>query len=205
MRVLFVHGLGRTPVSLTGLALQLRRAGHRPSSFGYVPALESWNGLIGRLWQRLEQLGEARSDYAVIGHSLGGILLATALQQWPRAWQPPIHLITLGTPTRVPRLAKIALRLRALRFLAGQAGAKLGEDQTFRVLERLPCPWTAICGSRGWGEILSPFAGEANDGVLAADEAWSPMSTERIEVRATHTFMMNCRAAHKSVLQSLDD
>jgi pimeloyl-ACP methyl ester carboxylesterase len=205
MRVLLVHGLSRTSVSLSGLALQLRWAGHRPSSFGYVPMLESWDGLICRLRQRLEELAEARSDYAVIGHSLGGILLATALQQWPRARQPPIHLITLGTPTRVPRLAKIALRLGAFRFLTGQAGAKLGDDRTFRVLESLPCPWTAICGSRGWGGIWSPFAGEANDGVLSKSEAFSPNSTARLEVHATHTFMMNCRAVHKSVLQSLDD
>jgi hypothetical protein len=203
MRVLLVHGLGRTPVSLSGLAVKLRRAGHQPMLFGYLPALASWDGMIGRLRGRLEQLAATRSHYAVIGHSLGGILLATALQEWPRERQLPILLITLGTPTRVPRLATIALRLGAFRVLTGQAGAMLEDDRTFRVLETLPCPWIAISGSRGWHGAWSPFAGEANDGVLSKREAFSPNSTARLEVHATHTFMMNCREVHKTVIESL--
>ena len=184
MRVLLVHGLGRTPVSLLGLALQLRLAGHRPSFFGYLPALETWDDVIGRLRGRLERLAAARTDYAVVGHSLGGILLATALQEWPRERQRPIRLVTLGTPTRVPRLARVAARLRAFRVLAGQAGAKLLDDRTYRVLETLPCPWTAISGTRGWLGTWSPFAGEANDGVLSRGEVWSPMSTARPRSRS---------------------
>lgn len=205
MRVLLVHGLGRTPVSLFGLALRLRLAGHQPSFFGYMPALESWDDVIGRLRGRLERLLQARTDCAVVGHSLGGILLATALQEWPRDRQFPMRLVTLGTPTRVPRIARVAARVRAFRLLAGQAAAKLVDDRTFLVLETLPCPWTAISGSRGWLGTWSPFAGETNDGVLSLNEVWSPTSTARHEVRATHTFMMNCSAVRRIVMESLVD
>ena len=47
MLVLLVHGLGRTPLSLFGLASALRRAGHRTRFFAYSPTFESLPRIVG--------------------------------------------------------------------------------------------------------------------------------------------------------------
>ena len=53
MQVLLVHGLGRTPLSLVGLALDLRRWGHQPRLLGYVGALERYDAIVRRVRRRL--------------------------------------------------------------------------------------------------------------------------------------------------------
>ena len=49
MRVLLVHGLGRTPVSLHGLARALKRANHSTRLFGYYAFAEHYDRIRLRL------------------------------------------------------------------------------------------------------------------------------------------------------------
>mgnify|MGYP003489245891 CR=1 FL=1 len=53
MRVLLVHGLGRTPASLWGLSRALREAGHEPGFVGYVAAVERFEAIRSRVRRRL--------------------------------------------------------------------------------------------------------------------------------------------------------
>jgi len=75
MRVILVHGLARTPLSLAGLARDLRRSGHRTDLVAYSGALESYAGIVARVRRRLEATAAARDPYALIGHSLGGLIV----------------------------------------------------------------------------------------------------------------------------------
>ena len=49
MRLLLVHGMGRTPLSLARLARFLRREGHDVERLGYVAAVESFEEFFARL------------------------------------------------------------------------------------------------------------------------------------------------------------
>src|SRR5262245_34215628 len=82
LQALFVHGMGRTPLSGWPLLRSLRRAGLATSSFGYVVLLEDFEQIRQRLASRIAALG-ARGDYVLIGHSLGGVLLRAALNSLP--------------------------------------------------------------------------------------------------------------------------
>ena len=119
MRVLLIHGLARTPLSLLGLARDLRRTGHRPELVAYFGALESYRGIVGRVRRRLEAAALRGEPYAVIGHSLGGVIVRAALDQWPATWPLPRHLVMLGTPNRVPRLARRFHSWWAYRLVKG--------------------------------------------------------------------------------------
>ena len=110
MRVLLVHGLGRTPASLALLHRALRRAGHAPASFAYYAFAQSYEGIRRRLVAQLQTWAAAPDPVALIGHSLGGLLLRHALADVPTL--PVHHLIMLGTPNRPPRRA-----VRAIRWL----------------------------------------------------------------------------------------
>ena len=56
MRVLLIHGLARTPLSLLGLARDLRRAGHRTELVAYSGALESYQGIVTRVRRVVHRL-----------------------------------------------------------------------------------------------------------------------------------------------------
>src|SRR5512138_3517547 len=104
MIVLFVHGMGRSPLSGWPLLHRLRRAGMKTGSFMYVPAFERFDSIVTRLTNRIERLA-ATGSYVVIGHSLGGVLLRAALNALPHDTARPRHVYLLGSPVLPSRLA----------------------------------------------------------------------------------------------------
>jgi hypothetical protein len=68
MRVILVHGMARTPLSLLGLARDLRRAGHHTELVAYSGALESYLGIVGRVRRRLLAAARGGEPYAAVGH-----------------------------------------------------------------------------------------------------------------------------------------
>ena len=189
MRVLLVHGLGRTVLSMVPLAAYLRLHGHSPSFFSYCAAVERWEAIRSRLGRRLVDMDSAGPDYVLVGHSLGGLLLADALGELSTRISPQ-HLFTLGMPMRPPRLIITALRFRLYRLLVGEAGHRLSASSSYQFTP-LPCQWTAVCGTAGWQRSpWLPF-NEPNDGLLALSEAYSPTATETMPVASLHTFIMN--------------
>jgi hypothetical protein len=198
-----VHGLGRTPLSLVGLARDLRRSGHRPRLLGYLGALESYEAIVRRVRRRLLAAAETREPYAAIGHSLGGLILRAALAEWPGDLPPPRCVVMLGTPSRTPRLAQRFRRWRLYRWVNGEAGQLLAQPDYFADLPMLTVPCTVIAGTKGWPRAISLFAGEPNDGVVAVNETRLGPPGTVIEVPASHTFMMNNRQVRALVREVL--
>ncbi|WP_265949935.1 esterase/lipase family protein [Dechloromonas sp. A34] len=82
MQALFVHGMGRSPLSGWPLLRQLQRAGLKTATFGYLVSVDDFSSITARLVSRIEQLA-AGGDYILIGHSLGGVLLRAAVGALP--------------------------------------------------------------------------------------------------------------------------
>ena len=201
MHILLVHGLGRTPLSFVALSAALRRHGHTPHLFGYVAAVESWQRILRRLRMRLYRLAEADSEYALVGHSLGGVLIATALSEpWPSDLARPLQVITLGTPVRPPRLARTASRYAPFELFTGEAGRKLCEVRTYDALESPRFTWTAIYGTAG--PRLRVFGNAPNDGLVAASETQTD-AADCFEVTALHTFLPSHARSRALVLHAL--
>lgn len=193
MRVLLIHGLARTPLSLLGLARDLRRAGHHPELVAYSGALESYARIVARVRGRLERAARAAEPYAVVGHSLGGIIVRAAMDAWPPGEPLPRHLIMLGTPNHVPRLARRFRRWWPYRLVNGECGQLLADAGFFAALPRPPVPTTVIAGTKSWPRRLSPFDGLPNDGLVAVDETRLDSPAALVKLPASHTFMMNNR------------
>jgi hypothetical protein len=202
--VLLVHGMGRTPLSLFRLARHLRRAGHRPRVVGYVAAVERFATIRDRVRRRLELAACSGRSYAAIGHSLGGLLVRAALDGWPAALPLPCHVIMLGTPSRPPRLARRLHRLWPYRLVNGECGRLLARAEFFIGLPPMAVPCTIVAGTGGRRSRWSPFGPDANDGVVAVDEAEMDGPAYLAQVPVRHTFMMNDRRVRAVVLNALD-
>lgn len=190
MRVLLVHGMGRTALSLYRLARHLRGNGHDTRLLGYVAAVEAFSDIIGRIHARLAEMARLREPYAVVGHSLGGLLARAALAR-ADVETPPAHLIMLGTPNRPPRMARRFGTVRWYRWVNGECGQLLAQPGFFEQLGPLPVPYTIIAGTKGWSRRAGAFADEPNDGVVAVSETLVKSTDTPVLIPVRHTFMMN--------------
>ena len=200
MRLLLVHGMGRTPLSLGRLSRFLRRNGHRPERLYYVAALETFENIVARVRRRLERLARSGEAYAVLGHSLGGLALRAAL---PGVQPAPLHLILLGTPNQSPRLARRLHRLWLYRALTGRSGQLLAQPEFFARLPHPDVPYTIIAGFAGHRGRWSLFGPDLNDGLVALEETRITPADNPLVFDARHTFMMNNRAVWAAIAEAL--
>lgn len=202
MLVLLVHGLGRTPLSLFGLASALRRSGHRTRLFGYLPLLESVPRILGRLAATLRELAKRREPVGLVGHSLGGLFLRMALPEVPTLRVR--HLALLGTPASPPRMARIAWKfLPPFRLFTRGCGRLLLAPEAFPALPP-SVPFTVIAGTAGARGRFSPFGSELNDGLVAVSEARVGSADPEL-FPVLHTVMMDSAAVRARILAIMSE
>lgn len=198
MDIVLIHGMGRTPASMLILKQRLAKLGHKTHLFGYAAWAENLETVSARLIRKIErQVGS--QPYAVIGHSLGSVILRRALTSL--AANPPSHTFLLAPPMRACKAARYFSRFRLYRTLTGEMGSLLA-DEAF--MQSLPLPPNTViyAGTAGPRASWLPFGNAANDGILSLDEVVSE-SGERVEVAASHTFIMNSRAVVDDIVRRL--
>lgn len=200
MRLLLVHGMGRTSLSLARLARYLRKEGYQVERLGYVAALESFDRICRRVRFRLEALARTGQPYAVIGHSLGGLALRAAISGLKVG---PAHFVMLATPNQPPRLARRLHRLWPYRLICGESGQLLARPEFFLRLPPLSVPYTIIAGSAGPCGRRSPFGEDANDWFVAVEETKVVAADRPMILPVGHTFMMNDREVQVAIHRAL--
>ena len=202
MQALFVHGMGRSPLSGWRLLRQLQRAGLKTSSFGYSVSLEDFAGIRRRLESRLSLLAE-RGDYVLIGHSLGGVLLRAAINGLPPGTRRPRHLFLLGSPLRPALLAQRLGANPFYRALTRDCGQLLGSAARMSEVGPVPVPTTGIVGVCGLLRTHSPFRGELNDGVVSLAEVSADWLADQVRVPVVHSLLPSSRRVAAIILQRL--
>lgn len=200
MKVLLIHGLSRTPASLVPMGWRLEAAGCQAETFGYAAFVETFDQIVERLQHRLQQLDQ-QGAYAVVAHSLGGLLLRAALGQ--ATIPAPDHVVLLGPPNRRPRLAPLAWQLLPFQWFTRQCGFNLTQTAFFQKLPPLRSPYTIIAGIGGPIGWLSPFGEEANDGIVALSETRMFDCDRPLQFPVEHTFMMYDPAVQSAVISAL--
>jgi pimeloyl-ACP methyl ester carboxylesterase len=199
MRIVLVHGMGRTPLSLRRLASRLRQAGFAPRTFGYVAAFETFEHIVDRLAMVLAE--DAGRPYAAIGHSLGGLLLRAAAARLPVRHRPT-HVVMLGTPHVSPRLARRLSSRRFYRIVHGDAGQVLADPVRMAAIPPSVSPATVVAGTRGPTGRWSPFGSDPNDGIVSVSEVEAP-GLAIVLVPALHTFLVTDRRVVQVVIERL--
>lgn len=201
MKILLIHGLSRTPLSLLSLEWYLQKTSEwKTEQFAYLAFAESFDRIVQRLRIQLQKIA-SQGNYGIVAHSLGGLLTRAALGLG--SIPLPQHIVMLGTPNQMPRLAPHAWRLLPpFRWWTGECGFNLSNPNFFASLAKIESPYTIVAGTGGHRGFLSPFGDELNDGIVALDETRLTHRDQIIQLPVMHTFMMNDSQVQKTVQEA---
>lgn len=167
------------------LALRLRRCGFQPQSFAYHDLLLTLRQNAAKLVRFAAALGEGQVHF--IGHSLGGLLVLQALEQFPG--ERLGRVLLLGTPYLGSHVARFFDRSRLSRWM-------LGKSIRSGMLQHRP-RWNGegelgvIAGCRSVGSgLLIPGLPEPHDGMVAVEETRVPGATDTRVLKVNHTEML---------------
>lgn len=191
---MLIHGMGRSPRSLALLGFRLRRAGMTTISFGYHVREAPLSHIAARFAAFVRE--RARGPYAIVSHSLGGVITRLASAELPGGLT---SIAMLAPPNRPPRLAARLGGHAAFRVFTGDAGQRLRDPDFYDALPTPRAPTLVIAGTVG---PRFPFEGQPSDGVVALDETYLPGAEHRA-VAAIHTLIMNDAAATQAILGHL--
>ena len=203
MQALFVHGMGRSPLSGSLLLWKLHRAGLKARVFGYMTTIDHFSEITARLTSRISELA-ARDEYILIGHSLGGVLLRAAVNSLPAGTLPPRHLFLLGSPTRPARLAELLKDNPLYRALTRDCGQMLASEERMNRIGPVSAPLTGVIGVRGFRSHHGPFGHEVNDGIVSVAEVSAAWITDEVAVPVVHTLLPSSRRVAEIILKRIE-
>jgi hypothetical protein len=202
VKVLFVHGMGRTSASGWLLLRQLRRAGHETATFGYTVSTQGFDDITKRLAAKVGAMCAA-GEVALVGHSLGGVLLRAAMHSLTSRPRLPRHLFLLGSPVGPTRMAQHLRGNVVFRACTGDCGQLLGSDSRMSLIGEPPVPTTGIAGTKGLAIRRGPFGAEPNDGVVSVSEVSAPWLTDQVFVPVVHTLLPASRRVGVIIIERL--
>lgn len=203
--VIVVHGLGRTPASMSVLEYRLESAGYRVVSFGYPSRSEPIEALVELLAEEVERCCAAEAESVhFVTHSMGGILVRSYLADRPHPHRG--RVVMLAPPSHGSELIDAFEDSPLLRLIVGPAGAELGTDST-DLAPRLP-PVRFTLGVITGDLSINPFASRIipgpDDGKVGVESARVEGEADFLVLPATHTFIMNRTDAADATIHFLE-
>ncbi|QYJ80171.1 esterase/lipase family protein [Shewanella acanthi] len=203
MNVLFVHGMGRSPLSGWPLMYQLEQAGCHTQSFGYLVCIEPFSSIQARLEKRICELASF-GPYILVGHSLGGVLIRAALGRLQQDMIPaPEHVFLLGSPIMPSRLAQKLSPNILFRTLTRDCGQMLASSERMAAVGAIVYPTTSIVGVMGISWKQGPFHGDENDGVVSVSEVSADWLTDEVKLPIVHSFLPSSKQVAGVILARL--
>ncbi len=200
MYLLFVHGMGRSPLSAWPLLRHLSSSGFKTSTFSYSTALEDFDTIKERLTKHIAHLAEL-GDYVLVGHSLGGVLLRSAVNHLPPKIRQPCHVFLLGSPQRASKLAQLFSSRLLFRLLTRDCGHLLSSPLRMSEVGTLSVPTTNIIGIRSILFTRSKFENELNDGVVAISEVTATWVADEVHIPVIHTLLPSSKLVAQLILE----
>lgn len=185
--VVLVHGLGRTPASMTPLATSLAGQGYGVVNQGYPSTrqtIEVSAQQIDRAVARCRAQGARRIHF--VTHSLGGLLLRRYLED--HAIAEGGRVVMLAPPNRGSEIADRLKDRWWFRRVIGPAGQSLMTGASAPA--PLPLEVGIIAGTRNYEPWFARYFDGPNDGKVTVESTRLPGMADFVTIHAGHTFML---------------
>ena len=202
--VILVHGLGRTPASMSILRARLAGAGYRVVSFGYPSRSEPMEVLVQQLQAEVgECCAEGTGPFHFVTHSMGGVLVRAYLAERPEPFVG--RVVMLSPPNQGSEVVDSFADSPLLRAILGPSGARLGTDSAGIAAELGAIDFSLgiITGDRSLNPIGSWLIPGPDDGKVGVEQARIEGAADFLVLPATHTFIMNRRDVAEEVVHFL--
>jgi len=186
--VVLVHGLWYGRPSMLPLARRLKQRGWDCRLFGYSSVHRCPSENVARLRDWLAEID--RCPLHLVGHSLGGLLIATLLVESGASLSPG-RAVLLGSPLRGSCVARRMAAYRVLKPWIGKATELLEPG-----LNELPPghPVGAIAGtsSLGAGRLIARLE-KPHDGTVSVSETRLNGLADHLQLPVSHTGLVLSR------------
>jgi hypothetical protein len=199
MNLLFIHGMGRSSLSAWPLLRMLKIAGIITYTFNYSTMFEDFKSIEKRLIKKLSNL----NDYVVVGHSLGGVLIRSALNNLPKNACLPKHVFLLGSPQKESLLAVKFSSNLLFKLLTTDCGKLLSSSERMSSIKSIAIPTTVIIGTKNIPFLSLLFSGETNDGIVSESEVKANWAINEIYVPVIHSLLPSSKYVSKIILNWL--
>jgi triacylglycerol lipase len=187
--VVLLHGLGRTPLSMTAMALAARRRGYRVINWHYaskrLSIAENAEAFAREVAPRLQ--GSPRVHF--ITHSLGGIIVRRFLasHRLPNLGR----VVMLAPPNGGSEVADVVQRWQVLAACVEPVRELgTGAGSVPLALPAASFPVGVIAGSRSHIPLFARWMNYApNDGVVAVERTKLAGMSDFVVLPRTHTFL----------------
>lgn len=190
--VIVVHGLGRTPASMSVLEFRLESEGYRVVSFGYPSRSEPIETLVALLAEEVQRCCAAEAETVhFVTHSMGGILVRSYLADQARPHRG--RVVMLSPPSQGSALIDTFEDSPLLRLTLGPAATELGTDSTGIAARLGPVRFSLgiITGDVSLNPLYSWLIPGPDDGKVGVGNTRLEGADDFLVLPATHTFIMN--------------
>ena len=195
--IVLLHGQGRTRLSMVVLGKRFRSAGYQTLNFPYNQTIRSLDEISGQLVEFIGQKVKT-SDYHLIGHSLGNVIIRNAFRKdYPAGLG---KIVMLAPPNQPAHLAKRLKKNLIYRVFTGDSGQKLSEEKFYRDLPIPRVPFGVIAGDKGQSLTFS----EPNDGVVTVESTKLEGMADWVLLHHGHTFIMNCKDTYEHCVRFIE-
>jgi triacylglycerol esterase/lipase EstA (alpha/beta hydrolase family) len=204
-KVVVLHGLGRSSVSMWLLASRLTQAGFEVHNLDYPSTEETIDQLVEMLDGEVERccLNSEKTVHFVT-HSLGGILVRAYISQ-----KRPDNLgrvVMLSPPNQGTQLVDELRDNPLFQWATGPAGQELGTDPSNFPNRLGPADFEVgiITGTRSLNPLTSWLVTGEDDGKVSVESAQLEGMADFLVVPNTHTFIMNSSQVAREVVHFLE-
>jgi len=201
-RVVLVHGLGRSSLSLWLLEKRLVDAGFEVITLDYASLTQGTNAALAQVQTQMQHCCADDQPLHFVGYSLGGLMVRGFLADPNNAGflQRLGQVVMIGTPNHGTAAVE-AVAAQVWFKLLGETTASLGQGE-MSFANQLPPPRFAagiIAGNSSWG-MADAILAEPSDGLVPVSSTKLANMKDFLLVNANHSMLRyNTIAAQETI------